>query len=122
MVSKGPILVIEDDGGLRELLSESLSAEGYEVVTAPNGLAALQLLDQQQPQAILLDMRMPVMDGWRFAEAYRQRPGPHAPIIVLSGTMDAADQAAAIKADAFLDKPFTLDDLREIVNFHTSRR
>jgi len=122
MVSKGPILVIEDDGGLRELLSESLSAEGYEVVTAPNGLAALQLLDQQQPQAILLDMRMPVMDGWGFAEAYRQRPGPHAPIIVLSGTMDAADQAAAIKADAFLDKPFTLDDLREIVNFHTSRR
>ena len=122
MENKGPILVVEDDSGLRELLSESLSAEGYDVVTAPNGLAALEQLEQQRPQAILLDMRMPVMDGWRFAEVYRQRPGPHAPIIVLSGTMDAEDQAAAIEADAFLDKPFTLDDLREIVSFHVEHR
>ena len=116
MAEHGPILVIEDDGGLRELLSESLVTEGYAVVTAPNGLAALEHISRQAPRLILLDMRMPIMDGWRFADAYRQLPGPHAPIIVVSGTMDAADEAAAIHADSFLDKPFTLDELRDLVN------
>ena len=114
----GPILVVDDDEGIREFVSLVLADEGYEVVTAPHGAAALEFVARRVPAVILLDMRMPVMDGWQFAQAYRQRPGPHAPIIVVTAARDAGERAAEIGAEGVLAKPFRLADLLAVVEGH----
>lgn len=116
------VLVVDDDDSIRDFVSVALSYEGYEVVSAENGEAALGAIDRGRGVAvILLDMRMPVMDGWEFARVYRERPGPHAPIIVLTAARDAADYAAQIQADGFLAKPFDLDALIRTVARHARR-
>ena len=112
------VLVVDDDEGIREMVEIALSDEGYEVMTAPHGAAALDLLQERPPSLILLDMRMPVMDGWQFAQAYHQRPGPHAPIIVVTAAREASDRAAQIGADGVLAKPFLLTDLIAVVEGH----
>lgn len=109
------ILVIDDDDSTREVVEEFLSTEGFEVWAAANGRTALQLVEQAPPDVILLDMLMPIMDGPHFTATYRQRPGPHAPIIVLTATFDAASSARSIEADAYLDKPFMLEELLDVV-------
>jgi two-component system chemotaxis response regulator CheY len=116
-----PVLVVDDDEEIREFVDMALSSEGYEVVSAPHGAAALELIQQRSPSMILLDMRMPVMDGWAFARAYRERPGPHAPIIVVTAAQDAADRAAQIDADGFLSKPFGLDELLMLIDHYLYR-
>ncbi len=108
-------MVIEDDESIRNLVDVTLSDEGCEVITAPNGLAALQLLSGSQPDVILLDLCMPVMDGHGFARAYAEMAGPHAPIVVLTATHDARASLCQIGAHGFLPKPFNLDDLVELV-------
>jgi CheY-like chemotaxis protein len=105
------VLVVDDDEGVREFLVMALASVGYEVVSAPDGAAALELLTASRPSLILLDLLMPTMDGWQFARLYEQRPGPHAPIIVMTAAHDAHAHAAGIKAAAWLAKPFDLDDL-----------
>src|ERR1700745_1411840 len=100
------VLGVDDAKPIRDLLVLALGETGYEVVTAEDGAAALERLAVCRPALILLDMRMPVMDGWAFARAYAQRPGPHAPVIVMSAARDAASQAAEIQADGYLAKPF----------------
>ncbi len=109
------VLVVDDDETIREVVTITLEGEGYEVLTAAHGGQALKVLQNHLPQVILLDMRMPVMDGWSFSQAYQQLPGPHAPLIVLTAATDASVFAAQVKADAFLAKPFDLDRLIEIV-------
>jgi two-component system, chemotaxis family, chemotaxis protein CheY len=112
------VLVVDDDPDIGEFVSLALSDEGYEVVTAPHGRAALTRVEERPPDLIVLDMRMPVMDGWEFARAYRERPGPHAPIIVFTAARDAAERAAAIEANGYLAKPFSLDELLDAVARH----
>jgi CheY-like chemotaxis protein len=109
------VLLVDDDEGIREFVSLVLADEGYEVLVAPHGVVALELLETARPAVILLDMRTPVMDGPTFVGAYRGRPGPHAPIVVLTASRDAADDAAEIDADGYLAKPFELDDLLRLV-------
>lgn len=109
------ILLIDDDQSIREFVSVALSDEGYEVVSAAHGAEALAAMDHTQPDLILLDMRMPVVDGWEFARLYRQTPGPHAPIVVLTAGRNAGSAAAEIAADAYLAKPFELAALLELV-------
>lgn len=113
------ILVIDDGDAIRELTTMILAEDGYEVITAPDGEAALKLAERQPPTVILLDMRMPVMDGWKFASAYRQMPGQRAPIIVVSAAHDAPTWAAALGADDVLTKPFDIDDLLGLVERHS---
>lgn len=109
------ILVVDDDEATRTFISEALTNEGYSVITVPDGAAALARIKHYQVALILLDTRMPVMDGWEFAQAYRQMPGPHAPIIVLTAALGADDIAEQIDAADFLAKPFDLDELLAIV-------
>ncbi len=109
------VLVVDDDPDIGEFVSLALSDQGYDVVTAPNGEAALLSIDEHPPRLIVLDMRMPVMDGWEFTHRYRQRPGPHAPILVFTAARNAAERASEIEADAYLAKPFSLDELLALV-------
>jgi CheY-like chemotaxis protein len=105
------VLVVDDDASIRDLVDLALSDQGYEVIAASDGQAALALVKRTTPDVILLDMRMPVLDGWTFAGAYRAQPGPHAPIIVCTAARDAATNAAEIQATAYLAKPFAVKDL-----------
>ena len=109
------VLVVEDEQDIREFVELVLVGEGYHVSTAENGADALDRLQHEPVDLILLDMRMPVMDGWAFANAYRSRPGPHAPIVVLTAAQDAATRAAQIQAQDHLAKPFDIDDLVALV-------
>ena len=109
------ILVVDDDESIRQFIAMALGDRGYEIFTAEHGRAALERIATTPPDLILLDMRMPVMDGWAFAQAYRKAPGPHAPVVVLTAARDAEQYANQIAADAFLPKPFDLRSLHEVV-------
>ena len=110
------ILVIDDDPDIRHLITYALRDEGYDTDEASDGRAAMELIDRQHPDIILLDMRMPGMDGWEFAKAYRERYGDRAPIIVLTAAQDAARRAADVDAILYIEKPFDLDHLMEQVS------
>lgn len=109
------ILVIEDDDTIRELLETTLGEEGYAVASAASGGEALELLTRFDPGLILLDLRMPGIDGRAFAKSYRARPGRKAPIAVVTAARDPALAAAQIQAAGFLAKPFDLADLMRLV-------
>jgi DNA-binding response OmpR family regulator len=113
------VLVVEDDDAIRDLVDLVLSSAGYEVLTASNGAAALQVIGNANPDLVLLDMRMPIMDGWEFARRYRASPEPHAPILVLTAARDAAARAAEIDANGYLGKPFEMQELLALVSRHT---
>ncbi len=117
----GRVLVVEDEAEIRDFVAMVLGSEGYRVTTASNGAAALDEVSREPFDLILLDMRMPVMDGWTFARTYHAGTGPHAPIVVLTAARDAAERAKQINADGYLGKPFDLDDLLSLVAFHTQR-
>jgi two-component system, chemotaxis family, chemotaxis protein CheY len=116
--SKATVLVVDDDADIRDFMELGLLDAGYQVLSADNGAAALSVLDRRPSDLILLDMRMPVMDGWEFARAYRERPAPHAPIVVVTAAHDAARRAVEIGAKGYLAKPFGLDQLTDTVGRH----
>jgi CheY-like chemotaxis protein len=109
------VLVIDDDPGIRQVVSFVLSDEGYDVDEASDGARALETIERRHPDLILLDMKMPVMDGWEFARRYRARYGSRAAIVVVTAATDAALRGADVDADDFLAKPFDLDALIECV-------
>jgi CheY-like chemotaxis protein len=111
------ILVVDDDHDLRELLAAVLSSAGYEVLTAENGAAALSVLRTVLPDLIVLDLMMPVMNGWQFREAQSALPDyARIPVVCLSGHHAARHQATALGISACVLKPFEVDDLIATVN------
>ena len=116
-VPDGPILVVDDDDMILMTVAESLELEGYDVLMAANGREALEQVQRRVPGLVLLDMRMPVMDGWAFATAARER-GFALNILVMSAAADARRWAQEINAQAVLPKPFELDDLLAVVGRH----
>ena len=111
----GPILVVDDDSAIRCTVAEILNFEGYPVLTASNGAEALAVIESARPALVLLDMRMPVLDGWGFARAIRER-GLRVPILVMTAAHSARQWAEEIKADGYLPKPFDLLDLLTNIN------
>ena len=91
----------------------ALEEQGYEVALAEHGKAALARIAQAPPEVILLDLRMPVMDGPTFAQEYHHQPGPHAPIVVITAMSDGKAPLKDIHAAACLFKPVSID---EVVN------
>ena len=110
----GPILVVDDDPSILATVSEILEFEGYPVSTASNGAEALAQIERRQPSLILLDMRMPVMDGWGFARRLAEQ-GVRLPIVVMTAAQDARRWAEEIGAAGFVPKPFDLPDLLDTV-------
>jgi two-component system, chemotaxis family, chemotaxis protein CheY len=106
------VLVVDDDLGLRETLRALLELEGYEVALAGDGLDALRALEGLAPDAILLDLMMPRMNGEEFVqELSRRGRRTEFPIIILSADTRARQTAAQVGARACLPKPFDVDDL-----------
>jgi signal transduction histidine kinase/ActR/RegA family two-component response regulator len=109
------VLVVDDDESIRQLIEIVLQDEGFAVDFASDGSAALDVISRQHPDLIMLDMRMPGMDGWEFVERYRARYGHRASIIVFTAAHNAAERSAEVDADGYIAKPFDLDDLIERV-------
>jgi CheY-like chemotaxis protein len=105
-----PILVVDDDPTILATVSEALDMEGFPVVTATNGAEALTVVQQHAPWLVLLDMRMPVLDGWGFMRVVRER-GLTIPVVVMTAAADARRWAREIGAEGVLPKPFELDEL-----------
>jgi CheY-like chemotaxis protein len=114
MPHKLPILVIDDDLAILETVATALRDEGYDVETAIHGAEGLAQIERRRPALVLLDMRMPVMDGWTFAHTLRDR-GIDVPIIVMTATQDTRRWASEIGATEHLAKPFELLDLLDVV-------
>lgn len=109
------ILIVDDEPDLLELLAVLLESEGYAVDQAVNGAEALERTESTLPSLILLDMKMPVMDGAQFAKLFRARHGAAVPIVVMTAADDAKRRSAEAGAAAYLGKPFELDALLDTV-------
>jgi CheY-like chemotaxis protein len=114
------VLVVEDEENIRAVVAETLVDEGYEVEQAAHGADALALLaGGRPPDLILLDLLMPVMDGWAFAAAYRQLPPPHAPLVLFTASSLGPEGTSAGRplpeSAATLAKPFDLDELLALI-------
>ncbi len=107
------LLIIDDDFITQESMSTLLASDGYRVATACNGQDALERLHgYEKPDLILLDLKMPVMDGCHFCAA-RQKDVRLAsiPVVIVSGMSDVAEQAAALGAARYLQKPVDVVEL-----------
>ena len=110
------VLVVEDDQDLSGLLELVLSDAGYRVRLAGDGRAALERVQEEMPGVILLDMRMPVMNGWEFALEFRARFGRACPVVVVTAAENARLRAEEIGAEGWLSKPFDVDDVLAMVD------
>jgi CheY-like chemotaxis protein len=113
------ILLIDDDLSIRTVLAEILEDEGYHVTSAANGQEALQYLQQQHtvPCLILLDLMMPIMNGWDFRRAQQQDPQlASIPVVVISADNSVPQKAASLGARGYLAKPIAIERLIALVS------
>lgn len=119
------VLVVEDTMALRQLLVLALTDEGYTVHAAVHGAHALQVLEILAPCLILLDLRMPVMDGHAFARAYRAREDADAHIVVMTAEFQPGELEEVAPVQ-IIPKPFDLEEILPVVEqwvqVHTPRR
>jgi CheY-like chemotaxis protein len=112
------ILVAEDERDIRELIGHTLRFAGFDVILAANGIEAVRLAPEEQPDLIILDVRMPRMTGYEACRQLRENPATSAiPIVFLSakGQEGEIEQGLASGADAYILKPFAPDELSDQV-------
>ena len=110
----GPlVLIVDDDPGVRRHVRVSLEAEGYTVREAGDAAEGLALVDEEQPDLILLDVLMPQVDGWEMLRQVQERLGVGAiPVVMFSGRVEeGAEQATERGAQGFIGKPFDAEQL-----------
>jgi DNA-binding response OmpR family regulator len=107
------VLVIEDEESLGGVLADLLADEGYEVRWVRNGRDGLRALQEWRPSVVLLDLMMPVLDGWGFRAAQRRLRSDLAgvPVVVLSAARQARAEAQRLDAAAAIPKPFDLEQI-----------
>ncbi|NIV36498.1 MAG: response regulator [Anaerolineae bacterium] len=118
------ILVVEDEQAILEIITFFLEDEGYQVLQALNGEAALSLLEEARPDLIISDIRMPGMDGFAFCEEVRANPDfGQLPFIFLTGRDERADvrRGMGLGADDYLTKPFEPEELLSAVQVRLAR-
>ena len=106
------VLVVDDDAAVRNVITDALLEDGYQVDGACNGRQALAAFRKCRPDALVLDLEMPVMDGPTLMRTLRERTKwGRVPLVVLSGTVGAGEAAPRLGARACLNKPFELSEL-----------
>lgn len=108
------LLLVDDDEDLREMLGSILDTAGFRILLAAHGGEALELIERRHPDLVLLDMRMPVMDGWELCRILDDR-GDRPPIVVVTAAADPAARAAEVHAEAWVAKPFDIDQIEATV-------
>jgi two-component system KDP operon response regulator KdpE len=103
------VLVVDDDPDIRTLMSITLRAAGHRVIEAAEGRSALEVIASEEVDVILLDLMMPVMDGWAVLWRLHDRP-VHPPVIVMSALPEKKHEHPPLGAVRYLHKPFPLDD------------
>lgn len=109
------VLVVDDDPDMTDALLLVLDAAGYATRSAGNGRQALEAVAQEKPALILLDMLMPVMNGWQFARELHAKYGHAVPIVVVSAAEHVRARSREIDAEDALSKPFDMRDLLRVV-------
>lgn len=106
------ILIVEDDISIRELLVEIFECEGYEVVAGMNGQEGIFALEKETPDVILMDMLMPVMDGFAFRQEQLKNPQwEKIPLLAMSAQDQELEKLESYGFKHFISKPLELDDL-----------
>jgi CheY-like chemotaxis protein len=112
------VLVIEDHTDTRHMVEDYLRFSGIPTLCAENGLAGLTALHEGRPALVLLDLSMPIMDGWRFREEQRRLPDvglSSVPVVVMSALSECEHHARTLGAVDVITKPIDLDRMVEIV-------
>jgi CheY-like chemotaxis protein len=113
------ILVVDDEAIIRTMVAEALELEGFRVRTATNGADALVAVATHRPEAMLLDLTMPVLDGWALMAGVRRLPGgAQLPLYVMSATAAAAEQLRNLDVQQLFPKPFDLDTVIASLRSH----
>jgi CheY-like chemotaxis protein len=112
------VLVVDDDEDMIEVMELVLQDAGYPTRAALNGQQALEAVATAMPALIVLDMLMPVMNGWQFAREFRARYGPAVPIVVATAAEHVQRRGDEIDAAGVLPKPFEVSDLLRLVACH----
>ena len=116
---KEKILVVDDQFGIRILLNEVLQKEGYDTYQAANGLQALEILNDHVPDLVLLDMKIPGMDGIEILKRMKVlQPDIKVIIMTAYGELDMIQEAMDLGALTHFAKPFDIDDIRNAVAKH----
>lgn len=117
-MSDPDVLIVDDDPDMLETMQLVLCSDGFSCRTASNGAEALTAAAASRPAVVLLDVLMPVMNGWDTAHELRQRYGHAVRIVVVTASEHAAERARELDADDVLPKPFDIDELRRMVAHH----
>ncbi len=116
---KGKVLIVDDQFGIRILLNEVLQKEGYDTYQAANGLQALEVLNENIPDLVLLDMKIPGMDGIEILKRMKAvQPDIKVIIMTAYGELDMIQEAMDLGAITHFAKPFDIDDIRKAVEKH----
>lgn len=111
------VLVVDDQFGIRVLLQEVLEREGYQTFLAHNGATALDIVEEENPDLVLLDMKIPGMDGLEILRNLRKRDRQTKVIMMTAyGELDLIQEAMEMGALSHFTKPFDIDELRHAVN------
>lgn len=116
-MEKRKVLIVDDQNGIRVLLVEVFSSEGYQTSQASNGKLALEIVRKDPPDLVLLDMKIPGMDGLDILKHIKQI-NPSIKVIMMTayGELDMIKEATDLGALMHFTKPFDIDDLRSAVN------
>ena len=112
------ILVVDDEDAVLEILEADLSEDGFDVISAKDGAEALALVYQEQPDVVLLDLKMPVVNGYQVLQELRLDPTTkNLPVILLTGVSPTEGEQAAVQlgANHYVTKPWKLSSLREVI-------
>jgi two-component system chemotaxis response regulator CheY len=115
------VLIVEDEPYLCDLVADVLESEGHRARKAANGLDALARVAERPPQLILLDLMMPVMDGWEFMAALKSSSDwRDIPVVIITAVYDVARTQRETGAKAIVTKPFDIDQLADVVRLFAS--
>jgi CheY-like chemotaxis protein len=111
------VLIVDDDAAIRKMLVDALSLEGVRTETARNGREALALLEDSVRRVVLLDLMMPIMDGWELCRQLAERPALRQQVaIILMSAGERLEQARDLQVEGYLAKPFDVDQLLECLD------
>lgn len=105
------VLVVDDEADLRELYSLNLGEAGHEVLTASNGAEGLGIVERESPDVVVVDLMMPVMDGYEFLHNLRRMPGHQGTPAIVASAIATGGFSTKLGASGFVAKPFDADEL-----------